>query len=76
MKELKIHNNKAYLILRRFPISKFEDGNVLNKNKMKAVNDWVGSDHVLRDQHNFLFCETIQDVEFEDLNQNKDDEIN
>tara|TARA_R110000751_G_scaffold183585_2_gene290227 strand:+ start:463 stop:702 length:240 start_codon:yes stop_codon:yes gene_type:complete len=74
MKELRIHNNQAYLILRRYPIPKFEDGNVLNKDKVKAVRDWIGSDHVLRDQQHFLFCETIQDVEFEELNQNKEDE--
>ena len=73
MKELKVHNNKAYLILRKFPITKFEDGNVLNMDKVKAVRDWVGSDHVLREKHQFLFCETIQDVEFEELNQNKDE---
>lgn len=73
LKELRIHNNKAYLILRRCLITKFEDGNVLNKDKVKAVRDWLGSDHVLRDTHHFLFCETIQDVEFEDINQNKDE---
>lgn len=67
MKELRVHNNKAYLILRKFIIHKFEDGNVLNKDKVKVVRDWVGADHVLRDQHHFLFCETIQDIEFEDI---------
>ena len=33
MKELRVHNNQAYIILRKFPTIKFEDGNVLNKNK-------------------------------------------
>ena len=28
MKELRVHNNQAYIILRKFPIIKFEDGNV------------------------------------------------
>ena len=67
MKELKLHNNQAYLILRRTLISKFEEGNVLNKNKVKAYRDWVGSDHVLREQHHFLFCETVPDIESEDI---------
>ena len=65
MKELRVHNNQAYIILRKFPIIKFEDGNVLNKNKVKVVRDWVGADHVLRDPNYFLFCETVTDVEFE-----------
>tara|TARA_R110000868_G_scaffold407436_2_gene688874 strand:- start:494 stop:715 length:222 start_codon:yes stop_codon:yes gene_type:complete len=68
MKELKIHNTIAYLILRRLPLFKFENGNVLNRDRIKAVSDWVGSDHVLKEQNYLLFCETIQDVEFEDIN--------
>jgi hypothetical protein len=34
--------------------------------------DWVGADHVLRDATHYMFCETIQDVEFEMI---KDDII-
>jgi len=68
MREIRVHNNKAFIILRSLPIGKFEDGNVLNKNKVKAVRDWLGSDHVLRDAHHFIFCETIQDVEYEEMN--------
>ena len=67
MKEIRVYNNKAFLILRTLPIGKFEDGNVLNKDKVKAVRDWLGSDHVLRDAHHFIFCETIQDVEYEEI---------
>ena len=54
--------------LRKETIEKFEDGNVLNKDKVKAVRDWLGSDHVLRDAHHFIFCETIQDVDYEEIN--------
>ena len=68
MKEIRVHNNKAFLILRTVPIEKFEDGNVLNKDKVKVFRDWLGSDHVLRDAHHFIFCETIQDVEYEEIN--------
>ena len=68
MKELRVHNNQAYIILRKFPIIKFEDGNVLNKNKVKAVRDWIRADHVLRDPHSFLFCEIVTDVEYEEIN--------
>ena len=68
MKEIRVYNNKAFLILRTLPIGKFEDGNVLNKDKVKVFRDWLGSDHVLRDAHHFIFCETIQDVEYEEIN--------
>jgi len=68
MKELRVHNNQAYIILRKFPTIKFEDGNVLNKNKVKAVRDWIRADHVLRDPESFLFCETVTDVEYEEIN--------
>ena len=67
MKEIRVYNNKAFLILRTLPIGKFEDGNVLNKDKVKVFRDWLGSDHVLRDAHHFIFCETIQDVEYEEI---------
>jgi hypothetical protein len=30
--------------------------------------DWLGADHVLRDQTHYIFCETIDDVEFEEIN--------
>jgi len=73
MKYLKVHNGKAYLVLDKYFVHKFEDGNVLNMNKVKAVRDWLGADHVLRDNTHFLFCETIEDVECELLNQNKDE---
>lgn len=68
MKQLYLHGGKAYLILRKAPIGKFEvDQHPENMDRVKMYRDWVGADHVLRDQTHFLFCETIQDVEFEEL---------
>jgi len=73
MKQLKVHGGKAYIVFQKQPITKFEDGNVLNMDKVKVVRDWLGADHVLRDNTHFLFCETIQDIEYEELNQNEDE---
>ena len=68
MKQLYTHGGKAYLIHRRILITKFEQStNLLNMDKVKVVRDWLGIDHVLRDQTHFLFCETIQDIEFEEI---------
>jgi hypothetical protein len=30
---------------------------------IKMYRDWIGADHVLRDQTHYLFCETIQEAE-------------
>ena len=38
---------------------------------MKYVNlymKWCGADHVLRNQTHFLFCETIEETEFKEIN--------
>jgi hypothetical protein len=68
MKQLYMHGDKAYLIIRKAPINKFEiDHHPENMERVKMYRDWVGADHVLRDQTHFLFCETIQDIEWEDL---------
>lgn len=68
MKQLYIHNDKAYIVLRRVSIGKFGiDQHPENMERVKVFRDWVGADHVLRDQTHFLFCETIQDIEWEDL---------
>ena len=68
MKEIYVHSGKAYIILRRVPIDNFNiSENLLNMDNVKLFRDWCGADHVLRDNTHFMFCETIEDVEWEDL---------
>jgi len=68
MKQLYQHNGKSYIIYDKMPIGTFQiDTNLLNMDKVKTVRDFLGADHVLRDNTHFLFCETIQDVEWEDI---------
>jgi hypothetical protein len=69
MKQMYLHGGKAYIILRRVLESRFSYklGNEPNMEHIQMYRDWVGADHVLRDQTHFLFCETIQDIEFEEL---------
>lgn len=69
MKQLYIHGEKAYLVLKRVLEQNFYDKE--NQPQLKYVQmyrDWLGADHVLRDQSHFIFCETIQDVEYEEIN--------
>jgi hypothetical protein len=69
MKKLYIHGGKSYIIIRRVWDGKFLDkiGNP-DLDKLKTFRDWCNADHVLRDQTHYLFCETINDVEFVELN--------
>tara|TARA_R110001606_G_scaffold113564_1_gene240692 strand:- start:791 stop:1015 length:225 start_codon:yes stop_codon:yes gene_type:complete len=68
LKGLRIQDGKSYAVLRQIPIQKFETGiNLLNMNYVKAYRDWLGADHVLRDNTYFIFCTTIQDIEWEDI---------
>jgi hypothetical protein len=68
MKEIYTHGGKAYIILRRIPIDRFNiSENLLNMDKVKIFRDWCGADHVLRDNTHFMFCESIEDVEWEEL---------
>jgi len=68
MKQLYIRGDRAYLILRRVLASHFRiEENPENMEWVKMYRDWCGADHVLRDQTHFMFCETIEDVEFEEI---------
>jgi hypothetical protein len=60
MKEIYTHGGKAYIILRRILIDRFNiSENLLNMDKVKIFRDWCGADHVLRDNTHFMFCESI-----------------
>jgi len=65
--KLYYNNDKAYLINRSMPISKFERSGKLNMDMVKKCRDWIGCDHVLKTQTHFLFVETIEEVEFEEV---------
>jgi len=68
LKQLYYHNDKAYLINRRIPTHNFEKNGQPNLEFVKAWMEYLGCDHVLRDQTHFIFVETIEDVEFEEIN--------
>ena len=69
MKQLYIHGGKAYLILKRVLEQHFYNKeNYPQLEYVQMYRDWLGADHVLRDQTHYIFCETIQDVEFEEIN--------
>jgi len=69
MKSVYKHNDTAYIPLSQVAVTKFihKDGEQPDMEYVKAYRDWVGADHVLRTQSHFMFCETIQDAEWEDI---------
>jgi len=60
------HGENAYIVVSEALISKFGNEEP-DMEYVKAFRDWLKADHVLRTQTHVLFCETIQDVEWEDV---------
>ena len=65
------HNGESYIILDQVAPHHFSKSYEEQPN-MK----WFGADHVLKNQTHFLFCETIEEVEFEEINKPKTDVSN
>jgi hypothetical protein len=68
MKQLYRHNDKVYVILRKLSHHNLTDkqGNIIS-GLFNAWKEYLGADHVLRDSTHFMFCETVLDVDWEDL---------
>ena len=63
------HNGESYIILDRVLTHHFAK-TFQDQPDLEYVNlhmKWRGADHVLRTQTHFLFCETIEDVEYEEI---------
>jgi hypothetical protein len=77
MKQLYKHNDKYYIIHRSISISLFTDKEgIVDLEGVKIWRDGLPKvDHVLRDNLNFLFVETIQDVEIVEEVQESEDTI-
>ena len=68
MREIFYNNDKAYIVLRKLPHHNLMDkqGRV-NSELFNAWKEWLRADHVLKTQTHFLYCETIPDVEWEEV---------
>ena len=63
-----MHGDNAYVVLKRRLAEQFNtNGNIPNMEYLKEYRDWIGANHVLRDQTHFIFFEIVQDIECEDL---------
>jgi len=64
------HGDHAYIILAQkaiFTFAKTFDAEP-DMELVQQYMKWYGADHVLRSQTHFMFCETIPEVEFEEIN--------
>ncbi len=62
------HHDKLYIIKNKAPISSFmgEDKKI-HLDLVQEMQDYFGCDHTLKTELHFLFVETIEEVEFEEL---------
>lgn len=61
--KLILHNDVWYKLLRYLPEHNVTDkGGTVRMDVLQAWRDYVGADHVLRDQTGFMLCETIHDA--------------
>ena len=75
MNSIYIHNDSAYQIKRQIPIYMFsnKDTDIIDMVEVKRFRDWIKCDHVLKSDSHFIFCHTIPDIEYTDL---ENDECN
>lgn len=68
--QIQVHNGIAYAIIRVKTISYFAPklDEQPNMEYVHAYRDWVGADQILHTPTHFLFCETIQEVDIEEIN--------
>ena len=67
-RELFKHNDKLYIIKQKALISHFVDKQEkLHLDLVKEIQNYYLSDHTLKTDSHFLFVETVEETEFEEL---------
>ena len=62
------HNDKLYQVKRRIRRNNFDaKGKSPNLDLVKMWHEYLGYDHVLQDQNDFMFVNLIDEVEYEDV---------
>jgi hypothetical protein len=67
MRQIYRHGDGAYIVLDQKLISHFAKKLDAEPNMeyVQMYMQWRGADHVLRSNTHFMFCETIQDAQYE-----------
>ena len=63
------HNDKAFGVLRQVPMHHFAErlDTQPNGEYVNMFKQWCGADTIIQSETHFMFCETIPDVEFENV---------
>lgn len=63
------HNDKAFGVLRQVPMHHFAErlDTQPNGEYVNMFKQWCGADTIIQSETHFVFCETIPDVEFENV---------
>lgn len=75
-KSLYRNGEDLYIILREVEISRLLDkGGQIRGDAFNALKDYLGADKVLKNPTHFLFCETVQEANWEDITEVQEEEI-
>lgn len=74
MKPVYKHGDNAYIVLDQKPISHFAKklDEEPDMDHVQLYMQWRDCDHVLRSNTHFLFCETIKDAEYVEMDNPSD----
>ena len=63
------HNDKAFGVLRQVPMHHFAErlDTQPNGEYVNMFKQWCGADTIIQSETHFMFCETLPDVEFENV---------
>jgi len=71
IKEYKEVNDKLYGVLKTKPVEKFQDKQgQIQLDIVKMYMEWMGANHVLRNQTHYIFCLEIPEPEWEEIKEN------
>lgn len=63
MRKLYKHNGTWYSVIRYLPFHNVQNSdNSINMDVLKEWRDWVGANHVLRDEGGYMLCEVIEEA--------------
>jgi hypothetical protein len=76
MRSVYKHGDSAYIVLEQKPISHFSKklDEEPNMEYVQLWMQWRNCDHVLRNETHFMFCETIKDAEYVEMDNPSDTE--
>ena len=68
MKKMFYNNDTYYVVLREFKGHQVSNSNgSINMEALKAWRDYLGGDHVLKVQDSYLICETVEEIDYEEI---------